>query len=263
MKSHNQNQFTRAGGASRPTWVALALVTLSTFNSQLSTARAQGLSAAPLSAKIVLRPAPWQDGEEMQLDVKRAGVKVGSYRYSVTAGQTNGQKIWRLVDNLPGGPRVQGEVQADTFKPLQSSAKFGEKFVDTTYRLDHAEVKSSAEAEVRNVALDGPVFDNEEFFQLVRRLPLAPGYRIRLPLLPSGRSVTIWELEVSGLETVTVPAGTYECFKLKPFAGQTYWYSTDPHRYLVKWEVGSAAAELSAVRHSTEKSPPTEPAARP
>ncbi|HWY87419.1 MAG TPA: DUF3108 domain-containing protein [Gemmataceae bacterium] len=244
MKTHNQNQFTRAGGA----WAALALLALSTFKSHLSTAQTQGASAVHPSTNIVLQPPPWHDGEEMQLDLKKAGVKIGTSRYSVRAGETNGQKTWRMLDYLPGGASILVEAQADNFKPIHSHAKSGEKFVDTTYWLDHAEVKSSAQAEARKVALEGPVFDNEEFFQLVRRLPLAPGYRIRLPLLPAGRSVAIWDLEVSGLETVTVPAGTYECFKLKPFAGQTYWYSTDPHRYLVKFDTAGVVAELSAVR---------------
>jgi hypothetical protein len=40
MKTHIQNLFTRLGGASCAAWVALAL--LSTLNSQLSTAHAQG-----------------------------------------------------------------------------------------------------------------------------------------------------------------------------------------------------------------------------
>ncbi|HWY87420.1 MAG TPA: DUF3108 domain-containing protein, partial [Gemmataceae bacterium] len=210
------------------------------------------LSGVRESTDIALQPPPWQDGEEMQLDIKTAGVKVGTYRYSVRAGETNGQRTWRMLDYLPGGPHMLVEAQADTFKPIYSRAKSGENVVDTIYKLDHAEVKSSDEAEVRKVALDGPAFDNEEFYQLVRRLPLAPGYKIRLPLFGGGASVVTWELEVSGLETVTVPAGTYPCFKLKPFGGQTYWYSTDPHRYLVKWEVGGVVAELAAVGQSTD-----------
>jgi serine/threonine protein kinase/tetratricopeptide (TPR) repeat protein len=210
------------------------------------------LSGVRESTDIALQPPPWQDGEEMQLDIKTAGVKVGTYRYSVRAGETNGQKIWRMLDYFPGGPHMLVEAQADTFKPIHSVAKPGANVVDIIYRPDHAEVKSSAEADVRKVALDGPAFDNEEFYQLVRRLPLAPGYKIRLPLFGGGASVVIWELEVSGLETVTVPAGTYPCFKLKPFAEQTYWYSTDPHRYLVKWEVGGVVAELSAVSQSPD-----------
>jgi serine/threonine protein kinase len=201
--------------------------------------------------KLVLQPAPWPDGEEMQLDAKKAGVAVGTFRFTVKAGQTGGQRTWRMVHDSFGAHTLV-EAQADTFTPIHSSYELGgASVVYTTYRTDHAEVKSSGEVEVTKVALDGPVFDNEEFFQLVRRLPLAPGYKISLPLLAGGPLVN-WEVEVSGLETITVPAGTFQCFKLKPFYGQTYWYSTDPHRYLVKFDAGGMVAELSAVRQSTD-----------
>ena len=200
----------------------------------------------------ILQPPPWLDGEEMELGAKVAGTPVGTFRYAVRAGQTNGQKTWSLLDDSTLGVQHTHslvEAQADTFTPIHSRIETGKKAIDTTYQSDHAEIKLSGEAEVRKVALDGPVFDNEEFFQLVRRLPLEPGYKIRLPLLSPGGSVVNWEVEVSGLETVTVPAGTFACFKLKPFAGQTYWYSTDPHRYLVKFEASGVVAELSTVRH--------------
>jgi hypothetical protein len=206
------------------------------------------LSAVRQSSNIVLQPAPWLDGEEMQLDIKKAGAAAGAIRYSVRAGQTNGQSIWRLLDYFPGGPHTLVEAQADTFKPIHSRVPLGNSVVDTTYQLDEAEVKSSAETEARKVALDGPMFDNEEFFQLVRRLPLEVGYKIELPLMSPGGSIINWEVEVSGLETVTVPAGTFQCFKLKPFGGQSFWYSADPHHYLVKFEAGRVVAELSAVR---------------
>jgi hypothetical protein len=87
--------------------------------------------------------------------------------------------------------------------------------------------------------------------ELVRRLPLAAGYKIGLPLMLPGGAINIWELEVTGVETLTVPAGTFQCFKLKPFSGQTFWFSTDEHHYQVKFEYGKMVGELSAVRQRT------------
>ena len=199
--------------------------------------------------RAVLLPAPWLDGEEMQLERKMAGAPLGTWRLAIRSGETNGQKIWKIEDSFSSGQRTRVEAMADSFVPIHSRYDIGATRVDLTYHSDHVEAKSSTAAEVRNVPLNGPVFDNEQFFQLVRRLPLKPGYKTTLPLLALLSPVINWQVEVSSLETVTVPAGTFECFKLKPFHGQTYWYSSDPHHYLVRYEAGSAVGELTVVRH--------------
>src|SRR5262249_31997635 len=117
------------------------------------------LSAVRQPAHIVLQPPPWLDGEEMQLDAKVAGAAAGTMRYSVKAGQTNGQSIWHLLnDSTPGGrARRLVEVRADTFAPIHSHVETGGNVVDTTYWLDHAEIKSSGGGEIRKVTLDSSV----------------------------------------------------------------------------------------------------------
>jgi len=59
------------------------------------------------------------------------------------------------------------------------------------------------------------------------------------------------KLTVAGIENLEVPAGKYECHKieLNLIGGkQIFWYSTDAHRYLVKFEAGGIAAELTGVQ---------------
>src|ERR1035437_3986705 len=54
-----------------------------------------------LASAMPLMPAPWVDGEEMQLDIKfPSGIKIGTASYRVNSGETNGQKIWRLRSRL-------------------------------------------------------------------------------------------------------------------------------------------------------------------
>ena len=57
------------------------------------------------------------------------------------------------------------------------------------------------------------------------------------------------ETEVTGIDTIEVPAGEFECYKLlvKPVQ-QTFWISTDPHRYVVQFEAGGVTAVLQSVR---------------
>ena len=51
--------------------------------------------------------------------------------------------------------------------------------------------------------------------RIVRRLPLAKGYKGVMPIYASfgGGKIPI-EVEVTGKETVEVPAGKFECYKL-------------------------------------------------
>jgi hypothetical protein len=57
------------------------------------------------------------------------------------------------------------------------------------------------------------------------------------------------DVEVTGKETVEVPAGKFECYKLivKPVQ-QTFWISADAHRYAVKFEAGGVTGVLQSIR---------------
>ncbi len=74
---------------------------------------------------LPLLPAPWVDGEELQLEVKGPGdAKVGLLIFSVSAGETNGQKFWRtallftsMFQSMMAGV---ADVDAATFRPLRS-----------------------------------------------------------------------------------------------------------------------------------------------
>jgi len=59
------------------------------------------------------------------------------------------------------------------------------------------------------------VYDNEQAIQLMRRLPYAEGYKTSLKFLTSlgGRVVPV-ELEVTKRESVEVPAGRFDCFRV-------------------------------------------------
>lgn len=205
-----------------------------------------------LAGAAVLLPAPWVDGEELRLAIKfPTGVQLGSATYSVRAAEVNGGKIWRLRSMLSAGPlscsRV--EVEADSFKPLYSYWKhpiIGE--AEVRYTSTEAELKQITKGETKKIELDGVVYDNEEVIQLVRRLPLALGYKTDLRILPSlNGSVLGLKFEVTSQEEIQVPAGKFECFKVELSLRQTFWYSTDAHRYLVKFEAGGIVAELVEV----------------
>jgi serine/threonine protein kinase len=198
-------------------------------------------------AGLVLQPTPWVDGEQLQFDVTLAGSNTGSIHCEFKAGQTNGQTVWRLMEDFDRGIPIRYRLEADanTFTPVHSRVEFGKDVFDVSYQSDHADVKMPSKAEPVKVALDGRVFDYLGLDQVMRRLPLGPGYKISLPVLKCDTAaIDQFEIEVTGLETITVPAGTYPCFKLKSNYGRTFWYSTDPHRYLIKTKEGEEITTL-------------------
>jgi tetratricopeptide (TPR) repeat protein len=207
-----------------------------------------------LSGATVLQPAPWKDGEEARLDIKFAtGIKIGTVSYNVSAGESNGRKTWQISSRTSAGMQSFSRVtvDADSFKPLQSRWKhtlIGD--VEAAYTGDQVELKSAGKTEVKKIDLEGVIYDNEEAVQLMRRLPLEAKYSTTLRFLSSlAGSIVPVKLDVSGPESVEVPAGTFNCYKVELNIRQTFWYSADPNRYLVKFEGGGAIAELASIQH--------------
>jgi hypothetical protein len=207
-----------------------------------------------LASAMPLMPAPWVDGEEMQIDIKfPTGYKIGSACYRVNAGETNGQKIWRLQSQLFATTQQSSrmEVEAESFKPIHCRWRINLiGAVDVTYSPGYAELKTLGKDGVSKIDLTGVVYDNEEVVQLMRRLPLASDYKTLLRIFTGlgGGNVISLEAKVTAQEKVEVPAGTFDCFKVElSTVRQSFWYSTDAHHYLVKFEGGGAIGVLTAV----------------
>jgi hypothetical protein len=152
------------------------------------------------------------------------------------------------------------EVDADSFKPLHSRWKhtlLGD--VDTVYNAGHAQLKFKGKDETKTIDLEGIVYDNEEVVQLMRRLPLATNYSTSIKILSSlaGGTLLPLKIEVAGIDKVQVGAGTFDCYRVELSIKQTFWYSTDEHHYLVKFEAGGVVAELAAIDRITPGQPST------
>ncbi|HXR07820.1 MAG TPA: tetratricopeptide repeat protein [Candidatus Acidoferrum sp.] len=209
-----------------------------------------------------LLAAPWAGGEEERWDIKLAGgLKVGFGVLTADAAESHGQKIWRLgllMSAAGSGQASHVEVDAATMKPIHGVWKhslLGE--ADAVYASDHADLKMTGKEDVSKITLSGPVYDNEESYHLFRRLPLAVGYKSTVPVFSSlgGGSVISLNVEVTGTETVTVPAGTYPCYRLDLHIGQVFWISTNAARDIVKIEGGGVIMELTGVRHRNASDP--------
>lgn len=210
---------------------------------------------ALLPADPALGPVPWVDGERLKMVLKLpAGLEIGVMETRADLLNAAGKKIWRVgrVMGAAGGLSLSTvEAEEDTFRPLTSYWKhtmIGE--VSAVFRPGEAELRRPGSSEVQKVPLDKGVFENEECFHLIRRLPLKVGYKSTLPVITTlgGGQVIGIEVEVDKKETITVPAGKYDCLRLQmKVPPTTFWLSDDENRYLVKFEGGGAIGELTSI----------------
>ena len=217
----------------------------------------QHVSGGGLEADI--GPVPWKDGEVTQMAMRlQAGLEIGAITSSANAVEVDGKKVWRLetrryVTISPSRGISHVDADWETFRPLNSEFKhtlLGD--VTAVFEADKVKVTTKKDGKIikeSETELDGFVCDNEQGMHLMRRLPLAEGYKTTLPIYASfGAGKLDLEIEVVAKETVATPAGEFECYKIHmSTVEQDFWYSTDANRYLVKFEAAGVVSELASV----------------
>lgn len=195
----------------------------------------------PGSAAVL--PVPWGETEVSQMNIKRDGMFTGeTLYYSVDPNGNNPQQQhesvlkWELKTKN-STRSVTMTVDRETLRlinnrapGLQSNDDFGDADAD---------------------AFGGPAIDVQESVFLMRRLPLAVGYKTTMPTtsFTLGQKVPKqFEMAVTGIEPVQVTAGKFNCYKVSIGAlSQTFWIAVDGARPMVKFQSGKVEADLVKV----------------
>lgn len=206
------------------------------------------------SKELKLLPAPWKLGERMQLNMTLpTGLPIGTMIYQVDAAKHDGKDVTQCSTRglvTINGASSYSEVLCDTesFQPIESFWKhslLGE--AKAVYGEDSVKVNVVGKDKPFTIAFDPPAFDNEECVELFRRLPLAASYKTTLTVITTlgGNQIRL-PISVVGKESITVPAGTFECYKIElGLVNQTFWISNDEHRYVVRFAAGGVTADLA------------------
>src|ERR1039458_10258948 len=191
-----------------------------------------------------LLPAPWGEMEGSQLNIKRDGVFTGEYLYysvdprPIRPGRPDNPQAVSLYWGLTAkntNRSVEIDVDRDSFLPLgkpelQSNDDLGDPAA---------------------AAISGPAIDIEQSVFLMRRLPLAVGFKTTLntqPFTLASKMKSPVEMAVTGIEAVQTTAGKFNCYKVAmPVIGQTFWIGVEGARPLVKFQAGNVEAELVKV----------------
>jgi hypothetical protein len=222
-----------------------------------------------LTEDLDIGPAPWVDGEVMELKLKRPGGKeYGTIIYSGQSSIIDDIETWQIVSHMhvTAGSVSQYtfvEAEAETFAPFvgQTTNWMGEMLAE--YTPENVTLTSNGTA--KDYPVSTVVYDNEQALYLIRRMPLAEDYQGKFPIfaVQGGGTIVECRIKVLAVEDVTVSAGTYTCYKTElsiHYGGvvtlqHILWFSADEHKYLVKYDVGGAATmELAKIwQHQKDK----------
>ncbi|MCX6622937.1 MAG: hypothetical protein NTY38_18100, partial [Acidobacteria bacterium] len=143
------------------------------------------------------------------------------------------------------------EVESESMRPVRESMLM-RPMLDASLEFDSRQARIvQTGKDTKMVALDGPVFTNEELTWMMRRLPLRSGYKVTVPTFTILGMTVKLELTASGPEEVTVPAGKFRCFKVE-VVGQSIWVSSEGTRPVVKTSAMGVVTELVSVRNQRD-----------
>jgi hypothetical protein len=207
-----------------------------------------------------LLPEPWGDDESEQLDIKRDGVATGEYLYYSADAWTRLARD--LAENYrrndPNSPYLQAVVLQWELKTKKSTRSITVTIDRDTRRLigktqgrDAQQPRYASDDDLGDelaTPFIGPATDVEQSVFLLRRLPLAVGYKTAIPVTSNAVAPSQLELTVTGIQSVQTTAGKFNCYKVS-FAGigQTFWIGVEGQRPLVKFQSGGVEAELVKV----------------
>ena len=172
---------------------------------------------------------------------------------------------WRYSDDTQIGPIVQQHTEVTFGNDLQMRAvKQSGKMqgqdmkIDVTYAAGRAKGSATTPGPqgMKSVAFDTTVtagsIDDNAVTALIPAMRWAAGAKIRVPEFASGKGESrVTSLNVVGEEKVTVPAGTFNTWKVEVTGGEqpaTFFVSKDsPHR-LVKIVLSAAPVEIQLAK---------------
>lgn len=200
---------------------------------------------------LTLGSAPWQDGEQAVYDVvDRNDTSLGTSTFAFASEGS----AWALSsrDVLSGVDQSSTvRIDAQTLKPLSVDKTIQAEGTDARIKASYPEgagkmaIEATVNGENRDATINVPAnaLDNDQILMTLRAAPLDVGYQASFVDVIVSRAAQVnTGVRVTGLETVTVPAGTFETYRVElNFSGtkQTVWYEVAPPHRMVQYDNGA------------------------
>jgi hypothetical protein len=202
----------------------------------------------------------------LQYRVLVQGNPMGQGGRSLARATENGRDVLVLTSTMNIGPFVQQAdtvtVDARTFAPIRVRQAGRVQGQEAFVRLDYdgGRARGTARAPgregMRDVTVDTAVaagtLDDNQLEAMVPALPLVAGGRVTVPVFSGGQGgARVMTLAVAGEESVTVPAGTFACWRVEVSGGDqalTFFVMKEAPYVVVKIEMAQAPVviELTA-----------------
>ena len=182
-----------------------------------------------------LQPGDWRYAVTVSVDSQTRSL--GERDVSLARGMYGPLPAWVLVSSGGRGPLAASDslyLGALNLQPLHWSARLGLAHVAAAFALDTIFGGTESPLGKQNIVMPRPgrlVINGEMLDAVLHLAPLAVGWRDSVMLLvtePAAAVTTPAQLAVTGEETVTVPAGAFDCWvvDLQATNGQTrLWVS--------------------------------------
>jgi len=203
-----------------------------------------GRSGPP--ASDVAGTPPWPEDEIMTYRlVDDDGKQLAVGRLIVEVSQATGQTTLRQrFESETTEDSIDVVVDSRTLKPVSSRREIINDNPDDEDLIEvmYTEAGASVTIGDRQTGLSVPehAYDNDSSLFLWRTLPFAEGYEgSYVTVITNRRSRQDVVLSVPRKETVTVPAGTFDCWRLEiatENARQVAWYADTPTRPLIRYD---------------------------
>ncbi len=116
-----------------------------------------------------------------------------------------------------------------------------EKFEVNTSYSDHWKVQTNgAKSSNQTISLPSTYYDNESLMVILGLISYEDGKTYKLnDTIPMTAGISTLKIKYEGTETISVPYGKAECFKVS-FGETTLWFSTDTH-ILYQYQDGASS----------------------
>ena len=217
-----------------------------------------GTQRAELSgAALFLASPPWLNGERAVYDVvDQAGSKIGTAEFRFAQEGAD----WSLshTEEVPGqSQRVTVRIDGRRLRPVSSRKSLQtpgiEATYETTYRKGKVEVRAvvNGRTDTLSVAVPSDCLDADQVLMTLRALEFAAGLTGKyVQAIPERALRVTMPVRIAGRERVTVPAGTFEAWRVEVEIGtgrQYAWYQVTPPYNLVQYDRGAGKAVLVQV----------------
>jgi len=203
-----------------------------------------------------LAPAPWSNGESSNYDWLEdgSGSQIGTSLISITQQATN----WIIteVDSIgQEGQTIEMTINGETLEPVgeQKTIKATGNDIQLTsvYSSGKVDITADINGTTKTASVDVPqnAVDNDQLLITLRALPFSEGYKATYVIVNTiNATKTNGIFTVQAQEMVTVPAGSFDTWKVEMNFGQTTqyaWYGVEAPYTLVKYDNGTTQMVLS------------------